>query len=126
MPKPTRITRMPRGAADLEKQEVHFTLDSSFGKQIECVAKVNIVEQIIAALAPIVLTLREKAGAQEMFAERVASSFVRYDPMREHVVMRLTTDKGVTQTFAFPRSVAASIADQLRTESEQEPSVGQA
>ena len=130
MAKPKRVVGLPNGAANLETQEVFFTLSISPERRMECVAKAGVAEQIISALASMCAKLREAAiesgTIRPTSAETVTASMVQRERLHDVVLLQLVTDRNVPHTFALSREAAIDIAARLKTESERDVSLGSA
>lgn len=124
-----RVTGLPSGAVDLERQEVRFDLTVE-GRTMEFVAKAGVVDQIIAGLARAATTLREDAIKRGLprptAAETVAGAMISRERVHDLVMMQLVTDRQVPYTFVMSRHAAIDISARLKTEAERDVTLGSA
>lgn len=126
-----RVTGLPDGAVDIEKQEIRFTLSLGADGKMDCVAKVGIVEQVISGLAKACRMFRDHSVAQggvlrSTAAETVSVSLVQRERLHDVVLLQLITDRDIPYTFALPLADAVDISARLKTEAERDVSAGSA
>ncbi|CCG40137.1 conserved hypothetical protein [Magnetospirillum molischianum DSM 120] len=125
-----RLTGMPMGAVDLDRDEVQFTLRLGANGEIDLVAKAGVVEQVISGLARMCAELRARSlsggKARVVPAEGLSSAHIQRDRLQDVVLVQFVTDRGVPHTFAIPLDDAADIAARLKTESERDVPAGSA
>jgi hypothetical protein len=131
MPKTYRLTGLPSGTTDVDKQELRFSLSISHGQSLSFVGKVGVVGQIISTLGRMLTGLRAQLDAQEgkmavVAAEQVRAAHVQKERWHELVLLQLITPGGVPYLFAIPCRDAADIAARLKTESEKPTEVATA
>jgi hypothetical protein len=130
MPKLLRLTGLPSGGVDSEKEEVHFTLAVSEGRPLNFVAKYGVASQLLTGLGRMLSELRsvldEKKSAQSIAAEKVAAAHVQRERWTGDVLVQLVTSAGVPYTFAVPADAAKDIATRLTAEASKEGNLGHA
>ncbi len=116
-----RLTGLGSGEADVDQQEVSFTLTSTLFQNFEFVAAAGVAEQITSALSKMCTTLREAAIAGNVIrstsAEEVAAVIVQRERLHDLVLLQLITPSGTPYTFALDRHAAIDISERLKTES---------
>lgn len=121
MPKRLRVTGLPEGSVDVDKQELNFTISVSEGKPTLFVAKFGVAAQVIGALGRMLTELRaqldKKGGIASVAAEQVAAAHIQKDRWTDVVLVQLITPRGVPYSFAVRCQDAADIADRLKIES---------
>jgi len=123
MPKLVRIVGLPGGAADPDRQEVRFTLLTGEGKEINCVAKTGVAEQLSSGVARMVAAVRDirtkasKPNVEAGAAESVLEAMIQREPWADRVILRLVSTSGIPFNFALTVDEAKQIAERLRAES---------
>ena len=130
MPNPIRVVSLPNGSADIDGQQVNFTLASSGGKSFNFVAKIGILQQVIRALARMYAELeshlRATDGVAVAYAMAVAKTRIHKERWSDAVLMELTDQDGIPYLFQMTSQTASGIADQLKTESAKPTQTGTA
>jgi len=120
--KPVRTKGITQGAADLDRNDVMFTLDTERGP-IHMVANLGAVQQLLAALAPMAAAVRENVGksgaSYSTAAQKVAEASIHAERYANLVLMQLVTTHGVPHIFALEPDNADKIAGALKTQSAQ-------
>jgi hypothetical protein len=115
-----RTKGISAGTADLEKNEVNFTLDTDRGA-INLIANLGAAQQMLSALAPMAAVLRENANrpgsTYVTAAEEVAEANVAIERFEKVVMLQIVTSTGVPHTFALPPEAADEIAGRLKKQS---------
>jgi hypothetical protein len=116
MPRRMRLTGLPEGAVDKERNEIQFSLATSEMKPLDFVAKYGIAAQVVSGIGRMMSELRavqQQSGATESPpAEMVTGAVVRQE--RDVVLLQLMTQLGIPYTFAIPAAHAAELAERLR------------
>ena len=130
MAEAVRLTGLGNGEADLDQQEVRFTLTDTLFQNFEFVAAAGVAEQITSALSRMCTSLREAGIAGNVTrlsaAEPVAEAIVHRERLRDLVLLQLITPSGTPYTFALDRHAAIDISDRLKTESAKDVPKGMA
>ena len=123
MADPIHLTGLGDGTADLDKQEIRFTLnDTRFQSlELEFIAAAGVAEQITSALSKMCKTLRDAAIAGNVIrpsaAEPVAAAGVQRERLHDVVLLQLITQSGTPYTFSLDLEAARDISARLKTES---------
>ena len=124
------LTGLGKGTADVDKQEVSFTLTDTQFQNLEFVAAAGVAEQITSALSKMCTTLRDAAIAGNVIrpsaAEPVAAAIVQRERLHDVVLLQLITQSGTPYTFALDREAATDISARLKTESAKDVPKGTA
>lgn len=120
----TRVAGLPRGEIIEKDGDIAFDFNAGH-KTLQFVARIGVVEQIIAALGRICAEVRP---GTRIFggAERVHTAAVQVAPLQDMVLLELMSDRGVPSRFAMTRSEALEMAAELKTRSERPTPSGQA
>jgi len=125
-----RVVGIGSGSVDTKAHEINFELTVAGRPPMAFIAEYGPASQITGALGRMLLQLRDVLIAANVMkgvsAESVASSHVQKDRWADRVIMQLTTPHGIPYTFALPPQIAASIAEQLKTESAKPHQTGSA
>jgi hypothetical protein len=126
----TRLTGMPQAIPNGDTKDIRFTLTTSEGPPLTCVARYGVIAQIAAglgtALRVLQMALTSENATELVAVENLEDVHIQKDRWSDIVVLLLTTVQGIPYVFQVPSQSASEIADLLKSEATKPTQIGNA
>jgi hypothetical protein len=110
-----RLAAITQGSIDSAHGRASFAFKFANGQTLTCVAQLDQIEDIAAALGRIAQEVRRESP-QEAVAKEVLAYGVTSDRAAARVLMKLVTPGGISHVFAIAKDWAQGLAAQLQAE----------